>query len=109
MKFEDYLSDIEKATIKRFLANERMVNTVKKVLLAAIYDNGILKPNEKPDPTRNYLLGLMGQSRQLPNKHLGEVLRAQMEGITALENGFKLMEGLDKPGEEVVEENNPGR
>ena len=90
------LSNEEKTQIKRFIENETMMNAVKKVLLFPIYYNGALEAGKDPDPTRNSLLTLMGTSRNLPNEHLGGVLRAQMEGITYLENGFKTLEDYSK-------------
>jgi hypothetical protein len=87
----------EKNELKKFFANEPLKKAVKKVLLAPVYYNGTLVEGEDPDPTRNSLLGLMGQSRQLSNEKMGEVLRAQMEALTYIEQGFNTIDEFTKP------------
>lgn len=91
------LSDRERTLLQKFVSEQEMNKAVKKVILFAVYYNGTLEKDQEPDPTRNALLGLMGNSRSMPNEHLGQVLRAQMEALTFLENGFKTIEDLSKP------------
>lgn len=91
MKIDDLktvLSEKEQAKLTKFADDELMMNAVKKVLLFGMYYNGTLKEGQKPEPTKNFLLGLMSQVRSVPDEHLGQVLRGQMEGLTILENGY---------------------
>lgn len=84
----DYLSDAERAKVASFMADERMVEAVKKVLLAGIYYNGTLKPDQKADPLKNAALGL-AFNPSFTNEQLGADLRAFAQGIESVENGFK--------------------
>ena len=89
------LNEIEKAKINQFLEDEVMKEAVKKVLLADIYDNGVLKEGE-PANKQNWVFGLVmneaGQDYKQTNEEIGEKLRACIEGIRAVELGFKHLE-----------------
>lgn len=86
----EYLSDTEKSKIETFIADTVMVEAVRKVLLAAIYENGTLRANVPADPTRNAALGLAALSNKgvVSNQELGEDIRGLWQGINLLENGF---------------------
>lgn len=80
-------SDLEKSKLSIIAGDPVMFEALKKHLLAGIYQNGTLKPNEKAEPTRNFALrfDLDGKS----NQELGEDLRAVVEGIRMIEVAFK--------------------
>ena len=87
----DFLNDLEKSAIQKFVEFETMREAVKKVLLAALYDNGTLKPGKPADPTRNGVFGFVASSPGASNEQLGADLRAQWEGIRIVENAFNKM------------------
>ena len=94
----EYLSDIEKAKIAVFNEDTVLYNAVKKVLLESIYNNGVLRKDCPPDPSKNAAMGLARISGQVlqtgqvipfyTNEQLGEDLRAMAEGVNLLEQGF---------------------
>lgn len=82
------LSDIEKQKIESFCADEIMFEAVKKVLLAGIYDNGVLEEGKPAEPRKNFALSLVLGGGEFTDEHIGRVLRAQGEGIRTVETGF---------------------
>ena len=95
---KNFLNDAEISKLKAFANDKGMVEAVKKVLLNGIYENGTLKPGAKANPTRNFALQFNIGS-EISNERLGEVLRANTQGISLVELGFKEIEGLtsEKP------------
>jgi len=100
---DEILNVNEKNELKRFNSNNAMKGAVKKVMLSVIYYNGTLEKGKTPDPTRNSLLGLMSQSRNISDEQMGQVLRGQMEGITYLEQALEAIDGIVKPEEKKKE------
>lgn len=108
----DYLSDIEKAEVIKFNSNLVLKNVIRKVLLETIYNNGTLRKDTAPDPTRNAALALAimavnGQA-DVSNEKLGEDLRGIAQGISFVEQGLAQLEkikNIDKG--EPIEEGNP--
>lgn len=94
MTLQDVLSDAEKAKLALISEDEVTKAALRKVFLFGIYYNGIMEAGKDPEPTMNFALSLMGASRQLPNDQLGQVLRAQMEGISQVEAGFKQLDSF---------------
>lgn len=88
------LSDIEKAELTKFANNPVLVNAFKKVLLFGVYYNGILKPDEAPDPTRNFALSnvFTEVGNAMSNEKIGENLRAKAEGVLLIQGGFDQIE-----------------
>lgn len=105
----DYLSDIEKAELNKFATNKVMFEAVKKVLLAGIYQNGVLKAGEKAEPLKNFALGLAFKPG-ISNEMLGADLRACAEGINTVELGFKKICEISVPVKSPIQrkEVNPG-
>lgn len=80
----------DKAEILKFIENKAMMEVVKKVLLYDIYYAGTLKRNEDPNPVGNSTFSLVANhGTNVTNAQLGEVLRAQWEGLQYLEIGFQ--------------------
>lgn len=100
-----YLSDIEKDKIINFNQDEVLVNAVRKVILAVIYDNGTLRKDLAPDPLKNGALGLAFLSISgrgvVTNEDLGADLRGLAQGISLLENGLNALSKIKKEGELV--------
>ena len=99
----DYLNDLEQEKIVMFCNDVTMREAVKKVLLAAIYENGVLRPGIKPEPTKNAALSLVfAADEKISNERLGEDLRAFASGVQSIEMGFKRLKEFELP--EVSEE-----
>lgn len=100
-----YLSDIEKDKIINFNSDEVLVNAVRKVLLASIYNNGTLRADMAPDPLKNGALALaflaISGSGTVSNDDLGADIRGLAQGVSLLENGLKELSKVKKEGEVV--------
>ena len=83
----EYLTDQERAKIAAFMGDPVAFEAVKKVLLAGVYHNGILKKGKKGEPLKNAALG-MAFDPKYSNEALGADLRAFAQGMLAVENGF---------------------
>lgn len=108
MKEQLMLSDIEIEKIQNMCADEVLMEAVKKVLLASIYENGTIRPDIKSDPTRNAAFATVANYPGMANDQLGADLRAQWAGITALENGLRKLADYKKKSSASKEEVNPG-
>jgi len=86
----DYLSSIEKAKIENFYKDEVLREAIRKVLLAGVYYNGVLRAGEKAEPLKNAALS-RAYSSDLTNEELGADVRALAQGIQAIEMAFKKM------------------
>lgn len=109
----EYLSDIEKDKIITFNQDEVLVEAVRKVLLASIYNNGTLRKDLKADPAKNAALGLaflaIGGSGVVTNADLGEDLRGLAQGVSLLEKGLaQLAKIKSKTDTGAPEGDNPG-
>ncbi len=95
-----YLSDIEKDKIINFNSDEVLVNAVRKVLLASIYDNGTLRKDLAPEPLKNGALGLaflaISGKGVVTNDDLGADIRGLAQGISLLENGLNQLSKIKK-------------
>lgn len=97
LDLEKYLSDVEKEKIIKFNNDPILKNAVRKVLLESIYNNGTLREDVAPEPTRNAALALaiMAQNgSDISNEKLGEDIRAMAQGITLLEQGLAHLEKI---------------
>lgn len=89
------LNDKEKSEIEKFWANDTLREAVRKVLLAGIYENGVLKEGKKADPSKNFALYEAFQSTQgapITDAELGQVIRAKAWGIRTVEMAFAELE-----------------
>lgn len=109
---DEILNDEEVALISQFIGNGKMVEAVKKVLLASLYDNGTLKPGVPANPLKNWALGaFFGQDTdKIDDKLLGQAIRASAMGIQMLESGLNKLAELANPvKKEKKDEANPAR
>jgi hypothetical protein len=114
MQLDKILSEQEEVEIRKLLANDVLMPALKKVLLYSIYHSGTLKPGEDPDFLRNFVYSLLieprtGQEYKVTNEELGEKLRARIEGIIMLDDGFKHLEKFRQDIKADAEEKNPAR
>lgn len=100
VKFDEFLSEIEKDKLALFIQDDYMREAVKKCLLAGLYYNGTLRKDEPGDPLRNAALSLVSGvfqgGEKLTNEQLGEDLRALWSGINTLESAFSFMTAFKK-------------
>ena len=106
---DSFLSDNEKAALQQFMASEVMYEAVKKVILTGVYYNGTLRPDQPADPARNFTLALSMAQDLSGNERLGEVLRAQTEGVRLVEVGFSALANYKPEELEKVAKENPAR
>lgn len=84
----DFLTEQEKEKVARFCEDDVMMEAVKKVLLAPIYEQGTLKAGQPADPTYNGALAL-ATVRQISDEELGRDLRAFTQAMSQVENAWK--------------------
>ena len=91
----EYLSEIEKSALDRFVSDETMREAVKKVILSGVYDDGVLREGKPSDPLKNFMLAYFTspQGSLLPAEEKGYRLEAILNAISMVETGFK---NLDK-------------
>lgn len=106
----DYiLNDIEKAQLQAFIDNPTAVQAVKKVLLKAAYFEGVLVPGEDPMPARNAALSFLNNEQSHTNEVLGQQLRALIEAVRLVEQGFNYLENYKTNAPKEVNTENPAR
>jgi len=93
------LSDIEITKIENFCNDEQTFNAVKKVVLAMLYDDGVITSATKAKVTNgafNQIAGAYQNSRAVSNDELGQQLRGLYEGAHLLESGFAKLKTIKK-------------
>jgi hypothetical protein len=89
---DEFLTDIEKAKLEQFAADEEMFDAVKKVALAWIYEQGTIKKGKKKyDGLQNFLVVHASRNPSATDEQLGQHLRAVYQGLNALENAFQAL------------------
>lgn len=108
----EFLSAQEQAKIAAFNQDEVLSEAVKKVLLAAIYDNGTLRASLKANPRKNAALSLaflaIGGGGIVTNADLGEDLRGLAQGISLVEKGFEQLSKIKFEDKSEDKSDNPG-
>lgn len=105
--YNKFLSDIERQKIEIFNQDTVLVNAIKKVLLATIYSNGILKKDVDPDPLKNGALSLafmtLNGQALVSNEELGADLRGLAQGVNLLEQGLAHLSKITSKKEDKPE------
>lgn len=106
MKAIEYLTDHELEKVVQFNEDLVMKNAVRKVLLEAIYNNGVLRAGGAPEPLRNAAFGLVFKTINgqgvASDADLGQDLRGLANGVSLLEQGLAQLDKikrLDNTGE----------
>jgi len=102
---KDYLSQTELDKLKLFVQDDVLLEAVKKVLLAGVYDQGILKPSEPAKAKLNFALAIANNTWD--NEKIGEELRAAYKGVTFVELGFDELLALKENADAEKAEVNP--
>lgn len=104
---DEYLDDIEKLAIERFVENDVQREAVKKVVLFELYQNGVLKRGEPSNPRRNSFHGV-AMTADDPAK-IGQRVMAMAEGINFLEMAFEALSKYAKKPKVGEEKENQAR
>ena len=90
MLSKNYLSEQETIELNKLVENPICLNALTKVMLAPIYDQGVLKRGE---PTKNFALQKAMSALQvnpsIDNESLGEDIRANTQAIRLVELGIE--------------------
>lgn len=107
------LNDSEKLKLKQFISDDIAVQALKKVLLADIYNVGVVKKDEDLEPRKNWVYGIImnefGQDYNIKNDEIGARVRAVVEGTRTLEIAFKKLEKLKERPAIEIDVSNPAR
>jgi hypothetical protein len=102
------LSENEQKAVIQFNGSEVMREAVKKILLAGLYRNGVMRAGQPSDALRNAAFGVVAGNTSYNNEELGADLRALWQGINALELAFNEISKF-RPAEKVVLKENKAR
>lgn len=105
---DKFLTEIEKQALIKLANNKQTMTALKKVLLRPVYD-GVLKEGQEADPTKNYILAVLGNVKSIDDKYIGQLVRATIEGISLVETGLNTIEALAKPVSKEEEKVNEAR
>lgn len=108
---DTFLSQVEQDRIAQFNSDPILLNAVKKVMLAEIYQNGTLRADMAPEPLKNGAIALafaaLHVKAVITNEQLGEDLRAFAQAVNLLESGFGRLAKFTKTAESKAEDTNP--
>lgn len=106
----DYLSAQEAQAITSIAANPVAVMAIKKLLLAPVYNQGVLPQDGAAitEPSRNFALVLAFRP-DIPNEQLGADLRASAIAINLIISGIREIEALKPKPEVDTNSGNPAR
>lgn len=106
----DYLTPTEKTKLESFNKDEVLVEAVRKVLLNAVYGQGVIKKGKKVDTKMNAALVLpsiaCSGGSVVSNEALGEDIRGLWRGVQLITTGFKDIEKINTKKEPVTPEEN---
>jgi hypothetical protein len=91
-----FLSQLEQDILREFYENVPLREAVKKVLLAPLYGQGVLKPGEPAEPLQNAIFTAMFKLQDASNEVKGAKVSAMYEGILLVEAGFEKLAQFKK-------------
>jgi len=99
----DYLTEAEKLKIETFVADEKLSDAVKKVILQHIYSQGVIEKGVKHNPLHNRAFALAQHTTENPmtDEILGQHIRGVWEGVNALEGGFNELKNVASKKEPI--------
>lgn len=103
-----FLNDLEKELVEAFYKNETQREAVKKVLLMGVYNNGVMKPGEKHNPSVNWALSHVWDEKGVLADPVvvGRAVQLGGEAIRSVELAFQELSKFNKPVEKPVKKNN---
>ena len=105
MDYKEILTPLQISKIEQFNGDTDMKEAVKQVLLAGLYEHGVVKKGKTLEPRHNgaYSMVALATNNPIPDEIIGQQLRAQWAGINALENAFQRIEEIKSKKKEKVE------
>ena len=93
----EILDEQEQTYVQQFFENEKLREAVKKVLLAPMYYQGVMKKGARAKTGINWAIQYLGNT----NENLGATVRACHSGLMFVEEGFKMLSMIkqDNPSE----------
>ena len=92
MLSKNYLSERETIELTKLVENPVCLEAMKKILLAPVYDQGVLKGSDA-EPTKNFALqkamSAIQSNPSIDDKALGEDVRANTQAIRLVELGIE--------------------
>lgn len=101
----EILDEQEQTYCRQFFENERMREAVKKILLAPVYYQGIMKKGKKAKTGLNWAIQYLSNT----NENLGATVRACAEALRFVEDGFRILSTIKKEQPSPVITKNPAR
>lgn len=99
-----WLDDQEIGELEKLAGNPILLKAIEKVLCHEIYHNGVLKPGEPADFSRNFLLNYTSAvGEKTSNEKLGEDVRSYWWALTTLESGVNQLKSFKKQEERSLE------
>jgi len=94
MEKHDFLNDIEVNEVEKFVQNKTQFEAVRKVLLAGIYYNGVMREGEPADARKNFILAQLTQPimENAPIEEFGHYAKSLVNGVKFIETGFNDLE-----------------
>src|SRR3990167_5661416 len=105
-----FINDLERDALVRFNLDPMMKEAVRKVILAYIYNSGLLKPGQPVDSDKHWVYSLFNYPDAVKDDALlGRLLKIKVDASSMLEDGFrKLSEFKAEEITPVKQESNPG-
>ncbi len=101
----EYLTDVEVDLVIAFNENPQMKEAVRKVLLAGLYENGVLRAGKPANFKQNVAFGLASHRGDFTNEQLGADIRAVFEGGAIVENAFDKISSFVREPKEKGQQN----
>lgn len=87
---DSILDEQEQTYLSSFVENEKLYQTVRKVVLACLYHHGTLKKGIKANSLNNAAFSVVANGgRDTSNEQIGADLRALWEAVNTLEASFE--------------------
>jgi len=100
----EFLTEIQVEKIEKMCQDAALMDGIQKVLLSAIYRQGVLQKDKPANPLHNFSWALaeVAVSNPVTDEILGQNLRGQWSGVRLLEIGFQELKSIKTPSKEAV-------
>lgn len=97
---DSFLNEQEQTQLAHFADNEKMVEAVRKVMVAGLYENGVVHEGRRPEPRQNAAFYLVSSNPDATNEQLGADNRARWEAANIVDRAFQIIEEYKTPEEQ---------
>jgi len=100
----NYLTEIQIEKIEKTCQDAELMDGIQKVLLSAIYTQGVLQKDKPANPLHNFSWALaeVAVNNPVTDELLGQNLRGQWAGVRLLEIGFQELKSIKTPPKEAT-------